>query len=169
MHHLTTQELHNTKFVMNLKVPCKFFYIRTVSYLYLIFIVVCANKKISTQITSKLHPALQTVLTFDLLAFLFEVYPALSHWVFSRNQNLVSITYVKLRWRALATFPDYNQQNIISPTNQYMETHPRKWYHPDSTKHAQTEQWHSCTGRSPQKEKKPNTPTVNYTQRQTGQ
>lgn len=115
---------------------------------------VCANKKIPIQIRSKLYPALQTILTFDLFAFLFEVYPALSHWVFSRNQNLVRITYMKLKWRALATFPDYNQQNIISPTNQYMETHPHKWYHPDSTKHAQTEQWYSCTGRSPQKEKK---------------
>lgn len=92
---------------------------------------------LSAQITNKLHLAPQEVLTFDLFTLLFK---ALSHWVSSKNQKLDSITYVKLGGRALATPPDYNQQNIIPPTNQYMETHPHKLYHPDSTKHAQTEQ-----------------------------
>lgn len=74
----------------------------------------------------KLEPVLQTVLIFDPFTFLFKAYPSLSHWVSSTNQKLVSITYLKLRRRALATPLDYNQQNIIPPTNQYMETHPHK-------------------------------------------
>jgi len=90
-----------------------------------------ANKKKFTQITTKLHPALHTALIFDLFTFLFKAYPSLYYWVSPKNQKLVSITYVKLRQRVLATPPDYNQQNIIPPTNQYMETHPHKLYHPD--------------------------------------
>lgn len=112
------------------------------------FIQIWKKNKINTLKLQAVTSGTPNSSDFWSLYFPFKAYPALSSWVPSRKWELISITYMKLRLKALATPPDLNQQNIIPPTNQYMEIHPRKWYHPDTTKHAQTEQWHSWTGRS---------------------